>query len=60
MNLYMFHYYICSQVYPGVRSAGKYIFLEIDRSIKSSSNDEDDFDEESKDLALYSLQVKTK
>ena len=56
----MFRYYICFQVYPGVRSAGKYIFLEIDRSIKSSSNDEDDFDEESKDLALYSLQVKTK
>ena len=29
------------QVYPGVRSAGKYILIEIDRSIQLDDNDED-------------------
>ena len=44
------------QVYPGVRSAGKYILIEIDRSIQLDDNDED-VDDESKELSLYSLQV---
>ena len=45
------------QVYPGVRSAGKYIFIEIDRSVASDGDDDDEADDEVKDLALYSLQV---
>ena len=43
------------QVYPGVRSAGKYILIEIDRSV--ANDDDEEADEEVKDLALYSLQV---
>lgn len=45
------------QVYPGVRSAGKYILIEIDRSMSVGNSDDDDVDGEVKELVLYSLQV---
>jgi len=45
------------QVYPGVRSTGKYILIEIDRSVCLNNSNDDEDDESCKDLVLYSLQV---
>lgn len=43
------------KVYPGVKSAGEYIFLEIDRTV--ANNDENE-DLDSKELSLFSLKLR--
>lgn len=52
---------ICCHLKPNVKSKGKYVFLEIDRTVSTVSSDPMDsklVDESSKEIRLFSLKLK--